>query len=56
MDWQTWLAIVLFLIAAAVIGRRAWIALLGSAGGCNSGCGSCGGKPAGELLKIEELK
>ncbi len=56
MDWQTYLAIALFLIAAAVIARRAWIVLLGSAGGCNSGCGSCSGKAAGELLKIEELK
>jgi len=56
MDWQTCLAIVLFLAAAVVIVRRAWIALLGSAGGCNSGCGSCSGKAASELLTIEDLK
>jgi hypothetical protein len=56
MEWQTYLAIALFLTAAAVIGRRAWIAMFGSAGSCSTGCGSCSGNAASELLKIEELK
>jgi len=58
-SWQTWLAALLCLLAAAYVLRRAWVAIAGKKAGCGSGCGSCAntkaatGNPAGPLLSIE---
>ncbi len=58
MPWHDYLAIALFLAAAAFVARRAWKALFGPAKpGCGSGCGSCSqsasnAPSAGKLLAI----
>jgi hypothetical protein len=41
-DWQTWLAAILCLAAAAYVARRAWLSIAGKkSAGCGSGCSSC---------------
>jgi hypothetical protein len=39
--WQTWLAALLCLAAAAYVFRRAWLAFGSQKTGCGSGCSSC---------------
>jgi hypothetical protein len=57
MDWQTFLAAILFLAAAAFVGRRAWVAMFGTGkAGCGSGCGACGSnqQQGKTLISIED--
>jgi hypothetical protein len=54
-SWQTWIAALLCLAAAAYIARRAWLAFAGKKAGCGSGCGSCDAAKTkrGALLTIQ---
>lgn len=56
-DWQTWLAAILCLAAAAYVARRAWLSFTEKkSAGCGSGCSSCdanSSKPAIQLMSIE---
>lgn len=57
-NWQTWLAALLCLAAAAYVARRAWLAFAGKkSAGCGSGCSSCNAnsssQPAIQLMSIE---
>ncbi|WP_139228150.1 FeoB-associated Cys-rich membrane protein [Planctomicrobium piriforme] len=45
MDWQTPLALLCVLLAAAMLVRSLWPGAKQKAPGCGSGCGSC---PAGQ--------
>jgi hypothetical protein len=58
--WQTWLAALLCLAAAAYVMRRAWLTFGGNKSGCGSVCSSCASnseQPAGKaLLTIEPPK
>jgi hypothetical protein len=62
MNWQDAVSLIIVAVAAAYLGRQAWLMIARKkVGGCGSGCGSCpggsgraaDGKP---LVMIGEIK
>jgi len=56
-NWQTWIAALLCLVAAAYIARRTWRSFAVNKSGCGTGCGSCSSKSESaqpmQLMSIE---